>query len=63
MTEEINENEALEVLGKARAFRTEKCREEIQTILDRYNCVLVGVPQLTPDGRVTATVALRTKGS
>jgi formylmethanofuran:tetrahydromethanopterin formyltransferase len=43
------------------AARAQACMEAVNAALAEYDCELVVVPTLTPDGRVTATATIKAK--
>lgn len=36
-----------------------ECLEKINALLDEYGCDLIAVPQIAPDGRITAVLQLK----
>lgn len=51
-------DEARKLVDADKAARVQAAAEAVQTILREQECDLVAVPQLTPDGRVTAVVQI-----
>jgi len=50
--------EAQSILEKDRQTRAERASQRILAILEEERCNLTAVPQLTPDGRITAIVQI-----
>jgi len=48
----------MEVLRQEQQKRWQQCHREIQAVLAKYGCMLVGQPTITPDGRISANVAI-----
>ena len=50
--------EALEMIGAEKQRRTQEASRSIQESLTKYNCDLLAVPQIAPDGRIIAVVQI-----
>ena len=58
---EITANQARDVLLKAQKDNAENCRREVQTILDRYNCMM-DVAMILKAGSIIPNVSIISKG-
>jgi predicted ATP-dependent serine protease len=47
-----------EVVRGIKEQQAQECGKEIEAVLKKHGCILVGVPSITKDGRITAHVQL-----
>lgn len=60
VAQEINAKKAQEFLTKERTERAQKAKSEIDTVLQKYNCELIGRPIFAPStaGGFTTSVSI-----
>jgi hypothetical protein len=49
---------AAEIIRSIKEQTAVECGRELEAVLKKHGCVLVGVPSITKDGRITAHVQL-----
>ena len=55
---DMTPDEARKLVDADKAARVQKAADAVAAILREHDCDLIAVPQLTPDGRVTAVVTI-----
>ena len=50
---------AQRLINEEKASRATTCGKEIDAILEKYGCVIVGTPFFTEDGRVVVNVVVQ----
>jgi len=48
-------------LLKEKQDRQQACKQEIENILNKYNCQLIAIPMFTNDGRIIAQAQIASK--
>lgn len=48
-------------LASDQAAREQQCLEAVTAVLKQFDCQLVVIPQITPDGRITAGATIKAK--
>lgn len=51
--------EAQRIIQEQQREQFVRCQRAIQAVLQQYQCALVAVPQITPDGRISCVVTVR----
>ncbi len=61
MTEEkeMTSGELQKLLEKDKNTRVQNCKQEIDIILQKYNCQIISFPQYTSDGRTVAVAQIQ----
>jgi hypothetical protein len=55
----LTPEEMREALAADKAAREQLCLEAVNAVLKQFDCQLVVIPQLTPDGRITAGATIK----
>lgn len=58
-SKKMTSEELQSLLDQDKQDRLQKCKSEIDAILQKYGCQLVAVPQITPDGRIGAMATIK----
>ena len=58
--ETVSVEEARTMLALEEQQRVQTCYSEIQQVLQKYNCQLVALPQITQEGRIIAVAQVQT---
>lgn len=58
MSDDMTPEQARKLVDADKAARVQKAADAVAAILREHDCDLIAVPQLTPDGRVTAVVQI-----
>jgi hypothetical protein len=54
----VSIEEARALMGKEKRDRAMGCSQEMTAILKKYNCELVGIPGIAPDGTIHAEIQI-----
>lgn len=57
----LTADEMRQALAADQATRAQQCAEAVNGVLKEFDCELVVIPQLTPDGRIAASATIKAK--
>ena len=57
----VSEKSLKEELEKGRQKRAKECGAELQAVMEKYNCTVMGVPGFTAQGTVACQIVIQAK--